>query len=194
MRRRAVLAGLAALAGVAGTAQAQTTRGLPPPVLTVDIERLFAATAAGSRVSEELEAAARALAEENRRIEAELEAEERELTERRAELTPEEFRDLADAFDAKVQRLRAEQDEKAREVEALQAEGRQRFLQEMVPILSDILRERGALVLLDRRDVFLAADAIDITDEAIRRVNATREDGADAADDATSGNGGTAGD
>jgi Skp family chaperone for outer membrane proteins len=187
MQRRAVLAGLAAFAGSAGTARAQTTRSLPPPVLTVDIERLFAVTAAGSRVSEELEAAARALAEENRRIEAELEAEERELTERRSELPPEEFRDLADAFDAKVQRLRAEQDEKAREVEALQSGGRQRVLQEIVPILSEILRERGALVLLDRRDVFLAADAIDITDEAIRQIDAAREGEEGAGDGGTTG-------
>lgn len=188
MRRRALLAGLAALAGLAVPAAAQTSVGLPPPVLIVDIERIFANTAAGQGVSAEFEAAARALAEENRRIEAELEAEERELTEQRDELSSEEFRARADAFDAKVQRLRAEQDEKAREVEALQSGGRQRVLQEIVPILSEILRERGALVLLDRRDVFLAADAIDITDEAIRRINAAREDG----DGGESG--GTAGD
>ncbi len=40
-----------------------------------------------------------------------------------------------------------------------------------MPVLSDLVRERGAVVVLDRRDVFLSADAIDITDEAIARLN-----------------------
>ena len=37
------------------------------------------------------------------------------------------------------------------------------------------LTERGALIVLDRRDVFLSADRIDITDEAIERVNANAD-------------------
>ena len=35
------------------------------------------------------------------------------------------------------------------------------------------MRERGAVIVLDLRDVFLSADQIDITEEAIERVNAT---------------------
>ena len=39
-------------------------------------------------------------------------------------------------------------------------------------LISEIVRERGALIVLDRRDVFLSADRIDITDDAIARINA----------------------
>jgi Skp family chaperone for outer membrane proteins len=145
---------------------------LPPPVLTIDAERLLAESAFGRALAAEVDAAARALAEENRRIEADLLAEEKDLTERRAMMSPDEFRPMADAFDEKVQRLRAEQDEKERALADLRESGRQRFFREAVPILSVIVRERGALVLLDRRDVFLSADAIDITDVAIARIDA----------------------
>ena len=169
--RAAVLA--AFLAGAAGTSLAQQPpAGLPPPVLTIDVERLLAESAFGRQLTAELEEAARRLAEENRKIEADLLAEERALTERRAELPTDEFRPLAEAFDEKVQRLRREQDEKELALADLREEGRQRFFQEAVPILSEILRERGALVLLDRRDVFLSADSIDITDAAIARIEA----------------------
>ncbi len=112
-------------------------------------------------------------AAENREIEAELLAEERELTERRPELPPDDFRALADAFDRKVQLLREQQDEKERELTQFREAERQRFFQEVAPVLSEIVRERRALVILDRRDVFLSADSIDITDEAIRRLDAT---------------------
>jgi Skp family chaperone for outer membrane proteins len=183
--RAALLAASLLLAAVAALAQAPQV-GLPPPVLTFDAERLFAESALGRAVNAEVETAARQLAEENRRIEADLLAEERALTERRGELAPEAFRPLAEAFDEKVQRVRAEQDAKERALAGLREEGRQRFFTQAVPVLSDILRERGALVLIDRREVFLSADAIDITEAAIAQL--------DAAVAASGGEGGSGGD
>lgn len=189
MIRRGVMAAIIGLAtGLAAPLSAQTpapapSLELPPPILTIDGERLFEATAFGRRVTSEVEAAARALAAENREIEARLIAEERDLTERRPSMAQEEFRPLADAFDEKVQRLRAEQDQKQRSVEALRDQSRQEFVGKIGPILSAIVRERGALVILDRRSVFLSADSIDITSDAIARIDAAIGDGADPGSD-----------
>jgi Skp family chaperone for outer membrane proteins len=169
--RAAVLAACLWAAAAAAWAQ-QPQVELPPPVLTIDADRLLAESAFGQALAAEVDAAARRLAEENRRIEADLLAEESALTERRGMMSPDEFRPMADAFDEKVQRLRAEQDEKERALADLREEGRQRFFRLAVPILSEIVREEGALVLLDRRDVFLSADSIDITDEAVARIDA----------------------
>lgn len=141
------------------------------PVLTIDQDRLFTETRLGAETSAELERQAQDLAAENTEIENALIAEESDLTERRATMPPEEFRVLADAFDERVQRLRAEQDEKARQLNRLRDEARAEFFNEIAVILSDIVREKGALVVIDRRDVFLSADRIDITDEAIARIN-----------------------
>ncbi len=142
------------------------------PILVIDIERVFSATIAGQRVTRALEEKLAALAAENRRIEAELVAEEKKLTELRPTMDPGEFRKLADEFDAKVQRIRAEQDAKQKALQEQRAAERQDFVDNIAPVLSDIGRERGALVILERRAVLLSADAIDITDEAIARINA----------------------
>ncbi|MXQ07211.1 OmpH family outer membrane protein [Alphaproteobacteria bacterium GH1-50] len=167
---------LLVVAGLAGPAAAQDPAlSLPPPVLTIDQDRLFAETRPGTEISDELEARVNALAEENQMIEAELTAAERDLTERRPSLPPEEFRDLADAFDARVQRIRAEQDQKAREITQASEAARQEFFNDVAGIISDIVREKGALIVIDRRDVFLSADRIDITEEAIQRINAARD-------------------
>jgi hypothetical protein len=90
-----------------------------------------------------------------------------------------EFRALADAFDEKVQRIRTEQDAKARELQELREQQRQTFLRRISPILAEIVRERGALAVLGRRTVLLSADSIDITDEAISRINAALDGGID---------------
>lgn len=146
-------------------------------VLTIDQDRLFAETDFGDRVAASLAEEANALSTENRRIEAELTVEERELTELRPTLSLEEFQALANAFDEKVQQIRIEQDAKSRELQAKTEERRQQFFTQIVPILGQIVRERGALVIMNRRDVFLSADSIDITDEAISRINASLGDG-----------------
>lgn len=174
---------------LAGPAAGQTPQlEIPPPVLTIDAERILDESAFGRNLSAEFEARARALAAENREIEQMLLSEERDLTERRPELPPDEFRALADAFDEKVQRLRAQQDEKERELAGFRENERQRLLGEIVPILSEIVRERRALVILDRRDVFLSADSIDITDEAIRRIDAAQASDGEGAGEAAPGN------
>ena len=144
---------------------------IPPPILTIDQDRLFTETEPGLQITGELEARAESLANENEAIEAQLTEEEKSLTEQRAQMSVEAFTDVADAFDAKVQRIRAEQDQKARAIAEAGEEARQQFFNDIAVIISEIVRERGALIVLDRRDVFLSADRIDITDEAIQRVN-----------------------
>ncbi len=149
---------------------------IPPPILTIDQDRLFAETGPGETVNAELESRAAALAEENTLIEAELIEREQALTDQRPSLPPDEFRALADEFDVDVQRIRAEQDEKARVLNRERETARLNFVGDVAGIISGIVRERGALVVLDRRDVFLSADSIDITNEAIVRINEAAEE------------------
>ncbi|MEO9826250.1 MAG: OmpH family outer membrane protein [Paracoccaceae bacterium] len=164
---------LALSCALAGATFAQTaTIEVQPPILVIDQDRLFAETRLGAASLAGIEQAANDLKVENQSIEETLIREERALTERRASLTAAEFRALADAFDTRVQRIRAEQDEKARALTRSQEGARANFFQEVAEVISDIVREQGALVVLDRRDVFLSAEQIDITDEAIARVNA----------------------
>ena len=65
---------------------------------------------------------------------------------------------------------------KARQFNRQSDDARAAFFNEIAAILSDIVREKGALVVIDRRDGFLSADRIDSTDEAIARINETVSD------------------
>jgi Skp family chaperone for outer membrane proteins len=148
-----------------------------PTIVVVDQERLFEASLFGRRIAREVEDLSTELAAENRAIEAELMAEERDLTERRAGLEAAEFRALADAFDAKVEELRAEQDAKARELVALRDGERQNFSRIVGPILLEYMRQSGAAIMLDRRSIVVSSERADVTEELIAMIDERVGDG-----------------
>ena len=143
-----------------------------PPVLVVNQDTLFEQSAFGRTAQTRLEAASAALVAQNREIEAALEAEERDLTDRRATLPPTEFRALAEAFNVKVEGIRKAQDAKSRSITRTRDADRQRFFKAAGPVLADILRDNGAVVVLEQSQVVLSLGRIDITAEAIKRLDA----------------------
>ena len=147
-------------------------------ILVIDPNRLFAETAFGKRVEAELEAESIALAAENRRIEAELAAEEKALTDERPGMDAVTFRDKASAFDAKVRRIRAEQEAKAVKLAEENGNAQRQFFAVAQPVLQELMIESGASVMLDRRSLLLSTDAVDVTDTATRRIDAAIGDGA----------------
>lgn len=174
-----LIAAAVCMALVAAPVSAQGLGVADSVVLVIDPNRLFSETAFGRRVAAEIETQGVALAAENRRIEAELTSEEKALTERRAGMTPEAFRAAADAFDIKVQRTRAEQETKARNLAEESDNAQRRFLGVARPVLENLMLESGASVLLDVRAVLLSSGAANVTDEAVRRIDLAIGDGGD---------------
>ncbi|MEP5632915.1 MAG: OmpH family outer membrane protein [Tateyamaria sp.] len=152
-------------------ASATFAQDIRSPILTIDSDALYRNSAFGQRVLRDIETQTTALAEENRSLEVELEKEERALTEQRQTLPAEEFRALADAFDARVQAIRTERDARNRDIAAQLEENREHFLSVAFPVLQIIMQDAGAAVVLERRSVFISANAIDITEIAIQQID-----------------------
>jgi len=146
-------------------------------VLTLDQERLYQSTLFGQRLEAELAAARQTLIAKNAEDQRNLEAEEAELTEKRATLPPEEFRALADAFDAKVTGVRAEQERNVRTLQRQIERARQQFFGAVEPLLLEVVRQRGAAVVLDARAVLINTGQLDVTDEVRARVDTLLGDG-----------------
>jgi Skp family chaperone for outer membrane proteins len=176
LRRLAAI--LTALALTVSALPAQETGETPlGGILVVNQERLIGQSLYGQRIQDELEAASAALSAENRRIEQRLTAEELDLTELRDTLPPEEFRALADEFDARVEDIRAAQEAKARELNEQADAAQTQFFERAAPLLLGIVRDRGAAVLMDSRAVLLSAERVDITEAAIAELDAELGDG-----------------
>ena len=170
--RRTVLAGMVGAAfWAASDVHAQELQG----VAVVDQERVFRRSRLGQTLLAEIDERGSALAAENRQIEAELTEEERALTDARATLDGPEFRARAESFDQRVRQIRAEQDAKSAALARMQEQARQEFVRRITPILTSLLAETGAAVLLDRRVVLATSPEADITARAIERINAEIE-------------------
>ena len=161
------------------SASAQSVSPTSGSILTISSDRLYSESQFGKRIAQDLEEDGKTLAAENRRIEGLLTEEERQLTERRSTTEPQAFRDLADAFDAKVQSIRTEQDAKARALAQRSDHARGTFFRAARPVLGQLMQETGAGVILERSNVFLSSDATDVTDLAIRMIDETLGDGSD---------------
>ncbi|WP_406736507.1 OmpH family outer membrane protein [Thioclava sp. GXIMD4215] len=141
------------------------------PILTLDWEELYQKSAWARRVKQQLAQESTRLAAENKRIADDLIEEEKTLTRRRATMTPEAFRSAADAFDEKATGIRAAQKAKAealaRQVEAEQ----QAFLKAALPLLDDLLQQKGAQIVIDRRVIIRGLAQIDVTDDMLEIVD-----------------------
>ncbi|RYH03420.1 OmpH family outer membrane protein [Salipiger sp. IMCC34102] len=182
---RRVRAALALVLALAGPVAAQTQA--PPqqlPILIVDYDRLYQDSAFADTIRDQLDRDAEALKAENDRIVAALTEEERSLTLRRPSMTAEAFREEATAFDTKVQAIRRARDAKEVELQQARVAAREGFYTSVRDVIGQLMLERGASVILDRRSVFLALAASDITDEAIARIDETMLDPDDPAPDA----------
>lgn len=167
--RVALLAALVIGAPVAGFAQ---SLGAPSsPILVIVQDRLFTESIVGKEIVVRETEWRDALKTESRSIDAAFESEEIELTEQRANISKEEFRALAESFDARVVAARASQEEKSQDILKEMEDMRRRFFISAAPILQQIMTDYNAVVLLDQRSVLLSDNRINITDEAIRRLN-----------------------
>ena len=175
----ALVAALALMgAGPDALAQEQAEEVLPrAPVLMLDRNRLFADSAFGKAAEARFQAESQVLIAENLRLEQALEEEERQLTDQRATLDAESFQKLAAEFDSKTEAIRAAQDAKSRSITSKREEDRQRFLQAAVPVLGELMRDAGAVAIFDKEMVILSLRGVDITEEAVARIDAALGDG-----------------
>ena len=171
---RALVLGVLMAAGAPLYAQ---TPAPAPQVLTLDQDRLYAESAYGKALEARVTAANQLLSAENRKIEQDLAAEEADLTQKRPTMSAAAFQTLADAFDAKVEQVRADQAAKIEAMKTQREEDRKAFFQATVPILGELMQQMGAFAILNRSAVVLAFDSIDVTDRAIKALDAKLGDG-----------------
>lgn len=173
MRAALALTLLAVLLALAMPAElrAQQMGVVQSDVVVIDPERLLTETLYGRRLQAEIQAARDRLIEQNDRVAADLEAEELALTGLRATTPADEFRAMADAFDKKVAQLRLEAEQNSRELERRRDLAPAQFMRVIQPVLSELLQEAQAVVMLDVRTVLLRAEVADVSDLAIARIN-----------------------
>lgn len=160
---------LATALSTAGAA-AQTVSG--SPFLFINQERLLTGSRSGQALLAEEEKSRDTLRSEARALDSAFEAEERQLTDQRPTMKPEEFRKLADAFDARVVQARKDQDAKASSLGQEFDQRRRAFYARVAPLLVDLMDRAGARAVFDENSALLTDQTLNITDEVIAAIDA----------------------
>lgn len=171
--------GLPVPAAVAPALGPSARTALAQAILTVDQEAIYRRSRWGQRAEAEIAEQSRKVAADNDTAFAALVADEDALTRARATLDPAEFRRRATAFDERVTAVRQERDD-ARLALARQADrDRALFFQAAGPVLTSVMEQRGALLVLDQRTVLISAETIDVTAATIAALDAALGDGSE---------------
>lgn len=146
--------------------------GLPSQVLIVDMQRIKSDTSAGrdmlAKQTEIRQRIQAGLAERRER----LRDEEKRLAEEREKLEPDEFREQVRVFEQQVFANREFSERESRRLQLILSQASGMLKERATAVLAGIMRERNADVLLDSTQIVLSVNSLDITDEAIRRLDA----------------------
>jgi Skp family chaperone for outer membrane proteins len=142
------------------------------PLIAFDRDRILQESDIGRALDAKIEVMRGDLVVENEEIFAALEAEEKELSILKGTLSSEAFALRADAFDAKVIAIRAEQKAKLETVQSTYDQGTRDFETALNVVLKDIAQEVGAVAVFERAQFYLMSGSIDISREAVARLNA----------------------
>ncbi|MEM6306840.1 MAG: OmpH family outer membrane protein [Pseudomonadota bacterium] len=142
-------------------------------VLVIDTDSVFQQSTYATELLGDLDAAVKALQEENQQLFDTLRAEELRLSELRKTTNSQEFSVMAAEFDENVRRIRQTQGEKERQLQAQQTRIRAVFDGRLSDVITQVMQDRGAAVVLDRTDgVIQYTPQSDITGEVVSRIDA----------------------
>ena len=145
----------------------------PPPAKIVVLDRagIMQFSKAGQDIAKQVQTyATQAKADLSARGHA-LENEEKNLQQQVAIMAPELKAQKIAAFQAKQAALQGEVARKDEQMRMAVAQARQQMETKLGPILQQLVKERGANMVIDRQAMVFAPPAFDITTDAINRLN-----------------------
>ena len=160
-----------------GYVSAQTANLPSTSVIIIDKQRVLSETLYGQRLMAEMRQMEQLQIADNKRLLQELELEEARLTEQRSSMDADEFRVLAVNFDEKVQFISNQQQAKNQTRMEQRRKDPMKLMAATGPVFETLMRDTGADAIIEQRYAFIWNDAINLTDEAIERIDAFLGDG-----------------
>ncbi|MEY4967156.1 MAG: hypothetical protein RL274_2739 [Pseudomonadota bacterium] len=163
-----------ALAGLASLATPAFAQSAPSPTKLVVIDKvaIMQMSKVGQDVARQVQAIANQAKTDLTAQGRALQAEGRALQQQVAILAPDAKAKRLSAFQARERALQGAAQKKDEQIKAGFFQARQAMEQALGPILQEVVKERGANIVVDKQAVvFATANSFDITAEVIERLN-----------------------
>jgi outer membrane protein len=143
-----------------------------PKIVVIDRAAIMQFSKVGQDIARQMQAYANQAKADLQGQGKALQAEERNLQQQVAILAPDVKAKRVAAFQAKAASLQGAAQRKDEQLKAGFAQARQAMEQQLGPILQQLVKERGANLVLDKQAVvFATAGGFDITADAVNRLN-----------------------
>jgi Skp family chaperone for outer membrane proteins len=171
MKKTLMLAALAAIAATA--AGAAPPPAVVPKIVVFDERALMQFSKAGQDIQRQVQGFAKQLQNEKDSTEKSLQAESQQLQQQVAILAPDVRQKRIEAFQKKAAGAQAALQRKAQQVDGGMQQAQRQISNELRPILQQIMKERGANMVVLKQTILLADNnSFDITGDVITRLNA----------------------
>jgi Skp family chaperone for outer membrane proteins len=169
---RTLLSGGIALGAIAATATAAAAQAAP--IVVVDMDRIGAESAAMKAAEPQLKAKAQSVQARAKALGDQFRGEAETLQKAQASMAKEAFqakvKDLQTRQVAAENEVRGREQDYARSVQYVRAQ----ILEAVNPIITAIMREKGASIAMDRGATLAVAQSLDVTSEVLTRLNAAK--------------------
>ena len=146
-------------------AQAEVT------IAVVDVQKLMTQSDASKSIQKQLEDQRKGFLEDLGKEEKALKAEQAKLADEQKTADKEAFAKKAKGFEEKLLKTRKSAQERKSKLDKASAEAVNALRQELVKVVKDIATEKGYSIVLSSSDVIVGDKAMDISDEAMKRLN-----------------------
>lgn len=140
-------------------------------IIVVDLQRILREAAAVQALQQQVGAAREAFQTEIRQREEELRRLDQELARERPTLPPEAYAERRQALADQLADLQSDIQERRRQLDQALNEGMRQVQSELLPVLQQLTEERGADIMLAKTSIVLARPELEVTDEALARLN-----------------------
>ncbi len=140
-------------------------------IAVIDINLILAEAKSAKKAAKEIEEIAVNIENEIQKSDEEMLGEQNLLIESQAIMAPEAFENKRNDYEKKVQNYNIERQNKLLSIENLIANSRKQVLDALKPILEEISNEKGITIVLEKNTVLLNAEAMDITEEVLKKLD-----------------------
>ena len=137
----------------------------------IDINKILAEANAAVEAAEDIEKIAIEIENEIKLSDEEIIKEQNRLIESQSIMAPEAFEAKRIEYESKIQTYNSERQSKLMKIDELIAISRNDILNAIKPILEEISNEKGITIILEKTSIMLNAEKMDITNEALKRLN-----------------------
>jgi Skp family chaperone for outer membrane proteins len=140
-------------------------------ILYLNQNKVYSESIFGKNLEKMFRNESKKLKEQNRQLTKELEIEEQRLTNEREGMPLDEFKILAQSFNARVEKVRKEQKEKSDILKYNLEEERKYFFNAVYPLLLEFVSKTNATGILDSSVVIVGNSKLDVTNKVILIIN-----------------------